>query len=95
MTPEEELQRAARAETILGDSLFKEAVEAVEEALLNGIKLSPIKDAELREKLCQQYIQLGAVVGQLRSYMETGKLAEATINQQRSFAERLKSVVNW
>jgi hypothetical protein len=95
MSPEEELQRAARAETILGDSLFKEAVQSVEEALLNGIKLSPIKDAELREKLCQQYIQLGAVVGQLRSYMETGKLAEATINQQRSFAERLKSVVNW
>lgn len=95
MSPEDELQRAARAETILGDSLFKEAVSAVEEALLNGIKLSPIKDAELREKLCQQYIQLGAVVGQLRSYMETGKLAEATINQQRSFAERLKSAVNW
>jgi type II secretory pathway component PulF len=94
MTPEEELQRAARAETILGDSLFKEAVEAVEEALLNGIKLSPIKDSELREKLCQQYIQLGAVVGQLRSYMETGKLAEATIHQ-RTIAERIRSVVNW
>lgn len=95
MTPEEELQRAVRAEQILGDDLFKEAVNAVEEALLNGIKLSPIKDAELREKLCQQYIQLQAVVGQLRGYMENGKLAEATINQKRSMADRLKSVVNW
>jgi hypothetical protein len=95
MTPEEELQRAARAETILGDSLFKEAVEAVEEALLNGIKLSPIKDAELREKLCQQYIQLGAVLGQLRGYMETGKLAEATLKQRQSLGERIRSAVNW
>ena len=54
MTPEEELQRAGRAEQILGDDLFKEAVKEVEDALLNGIKLSPIKDAEMREKLCQQ-----------------------------------------
>jgi hypothetical protein len=95
MTPEEELHRAARAEQILGDDLFKEAVKAVEEALLNGIKLSPIKDAELREKLCQQYIQLGAVISQLRGYMETGKLAEATIRQRQSLGERLKSAVNW
>ena len=94
MTPEEELERAARAEQILGDSLFKEAVKAVEEALLNGIKLSPIKDADLREKLCQQYVQLSAVLDQLRGYMETGKLAEAII-RQRTLGERLKSVVNW
>lgn len=94
MSPEEELARAARAESILGDSLFKDAVNEVEQALLNGIKLSPIKDAELREKLCQQYIQLSAVVDRLRSYMETGKLAEATI-QQRTITERIKSAVNW
>lgn len=94
MTPEEELQRAIRAEQILGDDLFKEAVKAVEDALLNGIKLSPIKDSELREKLCQQLIQLHAVVGQLRGHMETGKLAEATI-KQRTITERIKSAVNW
>ncbi len=94
MTPEEELSRAVRAEQILGDDLFKEAVKEVEEALLNGIKRSPIKDAELREKLCQQLIQLYAVVGQIRGYMETGKLAEATI-KQRTISERIKQAVNW
>ncbi len=94
MSPEEELSRAVRAEQILGDDLFKEAVKEVEEALLNGIKLSPIKDAELREKLCQQLIQLHAVVGQIRGYMETGKLAEASI-KQRTISERIKQAVNW
>ena len=94
MSPEEELQRAVRAEQILGDDLFMEAVKAVETALLTGIKMSPIKDAELREKLCQQYIQLSAVVDQLRGYMETGKLAAETI-KQRTISERIKAAVNW
>ena len=89
MTPEEELERAARAEQILGDSLFKEAVQEVESALINGIRRSPIKDAELREKLCQQLTQLDAVLSVLRGHMETGKLAEATL------AQRLKRAVNW
>lgn len=84
MTEQEELQRAVRAEQILGDELFKEAVQNVESALINGIKLSPIKDAEMREKLCQQLIQLHAVVGQIRSYIETGKLAEEQIKRRRA-----------
>ena len=86
MSPEEELQRAAEAEEILGRTLFKEAVSEVENAILEGIKRSPIKDGEFREKLCQQYIQLHAVLGQLRTYMETGKLASATLRER---AERL------
>ena len=93
MSPEEELQRAARAESILGDELFKEAVREVEQALLSGIKRSPIKDAELREKLCQQLVQLDAVVGYIQSVMETGKLAEATLKQRAM--EGLKRAVNW
>lgn len=83
MTPEEELQRAEEARQVLDSGIFKEAVSEVESALINGIRMSPIKDAELREKLCQQLIQLGAVVGHIRSVMETGKLAEATIKQRR------------
>ena len=82
MTPEQELERAARAEGILGDDLFKQAVKEVEQALLSGIKRSPIKDAELREKLCQQLIQLEAVVSSLWSYMESGKLAEETVKRR-------------
>lgn len=84
MTEAEEIERAVRAEQILGDELFKGAVKAVEEALINGIRLSPLKDAELREKLCQQLIQLHALVSQIRSYIETGKLAEETVKRRRA-----------
>ena len=93
MSPEEELQRAARAESILGDDLFKDAVREIEEALLNGIRMSAFKDAELREKLCQQYTILHSLVGQFRTYMETGKLAEATLKQRAM--EGIRKVVNW
>lgn len=93
MTPEEELQRAARAEQILGDELFKDAVKEIETALLSGIRMSAFKDAELREKLCQQYTLLHSLIGQFRTYMETGQLAEATLQQR--VKEGLRKVVNW
>ena len=93
MTPEEELERAARAEQILGDSLFKDAVKEIEEALLTGIRHTAFKDAELREKLCQQYTLLHSLVGQFRTYMETGKMAEATLKQRA--LEAVRKVVNW
>lgn len=94
MTPEEELERAVRAEQILGDSLFKESCEAIERAILNGIEMSAIKDAEMREKLCLQYILFKSLIGQFRTYMETGRLAEETI-RRKSIAERVKAAVNW
>lgn len=67
---------------ILDNSLFKEAVGAVEQALLDGIKRSPLKEADLREKICLQMIALEAVVGQLKAHMETGKLAQETIKRR-------------
>lgn len=93
MTPEEELQRAARAESILGDDLFKDAVREIEEALLSGIRQTAFKDAELREKLCQQYTLLHSLIGQFRTHMETGKFAEATMQQRLKAG--LKRAVNW
>lgn len=84
MTEEEELGRAAEADFILGNELFKDSVRDVEAALINGIKRSAFKDVELREKLCQQLMALEAVVGQLRTHMETGKLAAETIRRRVS-----------
>jgi hypothetical protein len=82
MTPEEEVGRADEARFILENQLFKEAVEAVEAALISGIKRAAFKESELREKLCQQLVALEAVVGELRTHMETGKLAAETIKRR-------------
>ncbi len=93
MSPEEELHRAARAEQILGDDLFRDAVKEIESALLAGIKQSAFKDSELREKLCMQYTLLHSLVDQFKTHMETGKLAEETLRQRALAAA--KKVVNW
>ena len=85
MSPEEELRRADKAKQLLDSDVFKEAFSEVETVLLDGIRRAPFKDAELREKLCQQYTALHTIRDQMRSYIESGKLAEATL------AERIRS----
>jgi type II secretory pathway component PulF len=84
MTPEEELGRAAEAEFILSNELFKESVREVRQALIEGIERTAFQDEKLREKLCQQLVALSAVVGKLQSHMETGKLAMETIKRRRA-----------
>lgn len=93
MNEEEEIRRAGKAAEILEAKVFKEAVAAVEEALLQGIRRSAFKDTELREKLCQQYMLLDAVLGQLRTHIETGKLAAATLRQR--VAAAASQAVKW
>ena len=85
MTPEDEVRRAQKAEEVLGSEVFKEAFAEIEQAILSGIRRAPIKDVELRDKLCQQYVSLHAIRDQLRTYIESGKLANASI------AERVKA----
>jgi len=85
LTPEDEVRRAGKANEILGNEVFKEAFAEIEEAILSGIRRAPIKDVELRDKLCQQYVALHTIRDQLRTYIESGKLGEA------SLAERVKA----
>lgn len=80
MDQEEEVIRAERARQILEDQVFKDAVESIEQALLNGIRQSAFKDEALREKLCHRYALLGDLLAQIRSTMETGQLAQAQLN---------------
>jgi len=94
VTPEEELIRAGQAREILENGLFKEAVSAMREAFILGIQRSAFTDEKLREKLCQRLALLDDLVGQFKTHMETGKLAEETI-RRRTVAERIKAAVNW
>lgn len=93
MTPEEEIVKAGKAKEVLENPLFKDAVRALEEALLLGIRQSAFKDEVLREKLCQRYCLLHDLVGQLQTHMESGLLAEEEI-RRRSITERVKEFIN-
>lgn len=94
LSPEEELKRAEQARQIIDSELFQDSIKAVESALLLGIQRSAFSDEKLREKLAQRYALLHDLIDQIRSHIETGRLAEEQI-QQRNWAERLKSAVGF
>ena len=91
---EEEARKGSKARQFLDDPVFAESVRDVEEALLNGIKRSAFKDSDLREKLCQQYMLLHSVLDQLRTRIDTGKMAEEEI-RQLTVREKLKKAANY
>lgn len=82
MTEEDEIIRAQEAEVLMANPLMKEAINEVREALISGIERSAFTDEKLREKLSQQLVALTTVIGKLRTFIETGKLAEETIKRR-------------
>lgn len=89
MSLEDEVRRGGKAQELLNNEIFTDAVKAIEEALLLGIRQSAFKDEALREKLCHRYSLLHDLVAQIATTMETGQLAEEQVKQS-SIAERVK-----
>ena len=81
MEKDKEIQKGNRAKQILEDEIFAEAVKRISDELdLEWIN-SPVKDTEGREKIYMMKKMLNVLLVQLRSVMETGKLASKQINQ--------------
>jgi|TARA_R100000951_G_scaffold108529_1_gene104792 hypothetical protein len=81
MEKDKEIQKGNRAKQILEDEIFAEAVKRVSDELdLEWIN-SPVRDTEGREKIYMMKKMLNVLLVQLRSVMETGKLASKQINQ--------------
>jgi hypothetical protein len=71
----EEVKRGARAQEILDNPIFKEAMQAFDTEITNQWKQSPLRDVEGREKL-RLMLEANRVFLQfIQTTMETGKLA--------------------
>ena len=81
MELEKEQQRGHRAKTILEDEIFVEAIQKVSGELDTEWVNSPVRDTEGREKIYMMKKMLNVLLVQLRSVMETGKLASKQINK--------------
>ena len=81
MDLEKEKQRGIKAKQILEDEIFAEAVQKVSEELRQEWLNSPIRDTEGREKIYMMEKMLNVLLVQIRSVMETGKLASKQINK--------------
>jgi hypothetical protein len=91
MTDEERLHRGSRAKEILENEEFSRAFDLIEQELTQAWKNSPQRDAEGREKLFLALTMLSKVKASLTTTMETGKLALAEIQHQKSMAEKVKA----
>tara|TARA_R100001443_G_scaffold1804_2_gene6304 strand:+ start:727 stop:972 length:246 start_codon:yes stop_codon:yes gene_type:complete len=81
MNLEKEQQRGHQAKRILEDEIFVEAVQKVSAELRQEWLSSPIRDTEGREKIYMMEKMLNVLLVQIKSVMETGKLASKQINK--------------
>lgn len=82
MTPEKEVQRGHQAQAILDDPLYIEAFETVRSEIETQWRNSPARDAEGREKLWLSSKILDRLEQHLKSVMDSGKMAKATLAQR-------------
>ena len=75
MDLEKEKQRGLRAKAILEDELFVEAVNTIKTSLHQEWLNTPIRDSEGREKVFLMTRMFDTLLVQLKSVLETGKLA--------------------
>jgi hypothetical protein len=81
MDLEKEKQRGHRAKAILEDEIFVEAIQKVSHELRQEWLSSPIRDTEGREKIYMMEKMLNVLLVQIKSVMETGKLASKQVNK--------------
>jgi len=93
MSLDEEVRLAGKSREVLTNDAFKHAFGEIEQSLLDGIKRCPLKDVDLREKLCLSYTILHQLRDQLQSLIDTGRMAEEEI-KQKTLMERAKEYFN-
>lgn len=87
-TLEERLYNGDRAREVLENEEFKRAFEAIEQEVIEQWKKSPARDQVGRESLWTYLQLLHKLQRQLKTTMETGKLAQLELEHKRSLKER-------
>ena len=78
-----ELERSARARTILEDSMVKESFELLEKELIEGLLATAADDAAKREKLHMMLVYGRKWRNLFTNMVETGKLAQIQLEEKR------------
>jgi hypothetical protein len=92
MNPNEEIERGARAQRILADSIFVEAFESVEKAIHELWAQCPIRDLEGQQMLRLELKLLGDVRAFLESAIVDAKHVKAELEAKN---RRVLSPAQW
>lgn len=74
-----ERNRGARAQALLDNDLFKDAVASIEHRLIDEWRKSPLRDTDGREKLHMMQHLLDKLVCHIRDHIQTGQLASHSL----------------
>lgn len=90
---ETEMDRGAKAHTILESPLFREAMELLETSTLETWKTSPVRDTEGQLALRLRWQVIQQFKAHFTDALQTGKLATEQMNQERPLFERILRLV--
>ena len=81
---EKELQRGAEAEQLIANPIFKEAMDGVENDIDKALLNVATTDTDLCLDLIRQLQQLQLIKAKIINFIQTGKMARATVNESVS-----------
>jgi hypothetical protein len=90
-THDEEIRLARDAERLMGDPVFKSAIEGIESALIDRMRLVPMADKDTQHELILTLQLLGNLKAHFVEMIQTGKMAE--IQKEQSLAQKVKRLV--
>jgi hypothetical protein len=76
----EEVKRGERAEEILNNPIYIEAIEKVREGIIQSMAESPLGDDKTHNRLVIAMQLLNQIEKQLKGVMQTGKMAQMQVN---------------
>jgi len=82
----------ARAKEVLDNEVFQQVFSDIKADITEKWETSPARDAEGREKLWMYLAMLNKVESQLKSTLDSGKLAEVEIEHRQSLAQRVVGI---
>lgn len=92
MTPEEELGRAQACKDILENKYVKEALQAIEDTMVENIVMCPIERVALQTEMVNVLRAKRKFVEILQSHIQSGALAQFSIEQQTRQAEYITTL---
>lgn len=92
MTLSEEVQRGAQARSIIEGTIYQESVEAVRSAIISQWEQCPVRDHEGQHELKLMLKLLNDLTANIRTVMETGKLAEIHIEKESRLRQIKRAV---
>lgn len=92
-TLDERVYEGDQAYLVLENPVFQQALDDIKTELIESWKTAPARDQEGREKLWQLLKLAEKLEANLKTRLETGKLAKREIAHNQTLAERAKALI--